>query len=94
MVIVKQFTAEFEVELASEFADTLTDLLRLAADVSGVVKTYPFHSKNTLSHCSESRKSPHDSGSQSVNIPNNYISIGHANQERMQKNTNTVAKSR
>ena len=43
VIIIKQLAAEFQIQLAAEFRDTLLDLLRLHAEVFVIVKTYLVH---------------------------------------------------
>ena len=43
MVIVEELAAEFEVQLAAEFADAVAYVLRLELEVLVVVKAYPVH---------------------------------------------------
>ena len=46
MIIVKELSSEFKIELPAEFVNTLPYLLRLTADISGVVKTDLLQSKH------------------------------------------------
>ena len=43
VVVVEQLAAEFQIQLAAEFRDTLLDLLRLQTEVFVIVKTYLVH---------------------------------------------------
>ena len=43
VIIIKQLAAEFQIQLAAEFRDTLLDLLRLQTEVFVIVKTYLLH---------------------------------------------------
>ena len=43
VVIVEELAAEFEIQLAAEFADAVADVLRLQLEVLVVVKAYPVH---------------------------------------------------
>ena len=46
MIIVEQLASEFQIQLASEFRDTLLDLLRLQTEVFVIVKTYLVHCRH------------------------------------------------
>ncbi len=41
MVVVKQFTAKFQIQLTAEFFDTFPDVLRLNPDILLIVKALP-----------------------------------------------------
>ena len=43
VIIIEQLAAEFQIQLAAEFRDTLLDLLRLQTEVFVIVKTYLVH---------------------------------------------------
>ena len=43
VIIIEQLAAEFQIQLAAEFRDTLLNLLRLQTEVFVIVKTYLVH---------------------------------------------------
>ena len=43
VIIIEQLAAEFQIQLAAEFRDTLLNLLRLQTEIFVIVKTYLVH---------------------------------------------------